>query len=540
MIRGEWRNAVLAGVGAVFLAIGPADASTQSEADSLADEQALAHVLPVMTRDLCDDPGPGMMRCFAKQVINPAAPNVGPIPHPEAPSGLGPSDLRSAYGIPSTGGNGKLVAIVDAMDSPSAESDLAAYRTQYGLPACTTANGCFKKVNQNGQQGSYPSADSGWAGEIALDIEMVSAVCPDCKILLVEANTASSADLGKAVNTAVQLGAVAISNSYGGAEDSSTNSDDASYFTHPGVLITASSGDSSYSAGASFPASSPHVLGVGGTTLSKSASSRGWAEKAWKSGGSGCSKYVTKPGFQKDPSCSKRTVADVSAVGDPATGVAVYNQGWQVVGGTSASSPIVAALFTILGLNNVDPSFPYAHTTAFYDVTSGTNGSCGGTYLCTAVAGYDGPTGIGTPNGAVLATLSGNPPPPQDAGAPPPQDSGAPPPHDSGAPPPPQDSGVVADSGSPPSGGEVDSGSSGGGRDSGSSGGPGSSSGDNDAGGGQDNSSSGDSFNTTPQNNGCACTVPGTALSLSDWRLSLGVGVALALAFRRKRAKRKG
>lgn len=427
----RWRKAAFAVLTISVVVTGAEHARSTPPTDAQLDEAALAAVGDVQTEDLCGEAAPGEMRCFAKRVILPAGQY-----QPYAPQGLGPADLRAAYALPTSGGGGRTVAIVDAYDAPNAESDLATYRSQYGLPPCTTSNGCFKKVNQNGQTTGLPRSNSGWAGEIALDIDMVSAVCPDCNILLVEANSASNADLGAAVNTAARLGAVAISNSYGGGEGSSAPSDDSQYYNHPGVLITASSGDNSFSAGASFPASGAHVLAVGGTSLTRSSSARGWAEKAWRSGGSGCSGYIAKPGFQTDQGCSRRMVADVSAVGDPATGVAVYDGGWQVVGGTSASSPIVAAVFTLLNLQGSTNGFPYAHTNAFYDVTSGANGSCSTPYFCTAGAGYDGPTGIGTPNGAVLATLSGSPPPP--------------PPVDSGAPPPPQDSGtpVTPDSGS--------------------------------------------------------------------------------------------
>ena len=420
-----------------------AERVASQQADLEADIRAIAAVKEVAYTDYCGAAAVGEMRCFAKRVIQPNG-----VLSPDAnPSGLAPADIKSAYALPSTGGNGKTVAIVDAYDAPNAESDLAKYRAQYGLPACTTANGCFKKVNQQGQASNYPTANSGWAGEIALDLDMVSAACPDCKILLVEADSANNPDLGDSVNMAVSLGAVAVSNSYGGGESSTDAQDGTQYYKHPGVLITVSSGDNGY--GAQFPASSPWVMAVGGTRLAKSSSTRGWAETAWTSGGSGCSKYQTKPTYQTDTGCTKRTVADVAAVGDPATGVAVYNGGWEVVGGTSASSPLIAAIFTLLNLNAADDSYPYAHTTAFFDVTSGTNGSCGGTYLCKAGVGYDGPTGVGTPNGAVLAGSPVN----VDAGTPTP-DAGVPvvdaghPPVDAGHPP--VDSGTpVVDSGSP-------------------------------------------------------------------------------------------
>ncbi|MCC3770306.1 putative Ig domain-containing protein [Streptomyces sp. UNOC14_S4] len=330
------------------------------------------------------------------------------------PSGFGPSDLRGAYALPADAGAGTTVAIVDAYDDPSAEQDLATYRSQYGLPACTTANGCFRKADQNGGT-SYPTADSGWAGEISLDVDMVSAVCPQCHILLVEANSATMNDLGAAVNRAVTMGAKYVSNSYGGAEDATDPTSDSSYFDHPGVAITVSSGDSGY--GVEYPAASRFVTSVGGTSLSRSGNARGWTESVWGSSaggqgaGSGCSAYDAKPSWQHDTGCAKRTVADVSAVADPATGVAVYDtyqaSGWNVYGGTSASSPIVAAVYALAGTpaaGSYPASYPYARPSALNDVTSGANGTCTPSYLCTAGTGYDGPTGLGTPNGTAAFT----------------------------------------------------------------------------------------------------------------------------------------
>ncbi|MCP2338920.1 putative Ig domain-containing protein [Actinomadura rupiterrae] len=329
-----------------------------------------------------------------------------------APSGYGPTDLQSAYALPSSQGSGQTVAIVDAYDDPNAESDLATYRSQYGLPACTTANGCFKKVNQTGGS-TPPSADSGWAEEISLDLDMVSAVCPNCHILLVEASQPSTSDLGTAVNTAVSLGAKYVSNSYGGSEDSSDPSSDSSYFNHPGVAITVSSGDSGY--GVEYPAASQYVTAVGGTSLSRNSSTRGWGETVWNGAGSGCSAYDSKPSWQKDTGCSRRTVADVSAVADPNTGVAVYDtyqvSGWQVFGGTSVSAPVIAGVYALAGApasGTYPASYPYAHTGSLNDVTSGSNGSCGGSYLCTGTSGYDGPTGLGTPNGTTAFASGGS------------------------------------------------------------------------------------------------------------------------------------
>lgn len=337
------------------------------------------------------------------------------------PSGYGPSDLQDAYGLTSaaaSNGDGETIAIVDAYDDPNAEADLAKYRSQYGLSACTTSNGCFKKVGQTGSATSLPSADSGWAQEISLDVDMASATCPNCNILLVEASSASMEDLGTAVNEAVKLGAKYVSNSYGGPESSSDASYDSTYFNHPGVAITVSAGDSAY--GAEYPAASRYVTAVGGTKLSTSSTSRGWTESVWKTSstegtGSGCSSYDTKPSWQTDSGCGNRMIADVSAVADPATGVSVYDSygvtaGWYTFGGTSASAPIIAGVYALAGTpssGSYPAQFPYnaAGTSALNDVTSGNNGTCSTSYFCTARSGYDGPTGWGTPQG--LAAFTG-------------------------------------------------------------------------------------------------------------------------------------
>ena len=322
------------------------------------------------------------------------------------PTGLNPADLQAAYKLNgSTGGVGQVVGIVDAFDDPNAEADLAHYRAQFGLPPCTTANGCFRKVDQNGGT-RFPRTNAGWAEEISLDLDMASAICPNCKILLVEASSASFANLAAAVDTAARLGATVISNSYGGSEYSAETTDEA-HFNHPGIAITVSSGDSGF--GVEFPAASRFVTAVGGTHLVRAANARGWTETAWSGAGSGCSAFVTKPAWQTDTGCARRTVADVSAVADPNTGVSVYDTfrvpgggGWLVFGGTSVAAPIVASVYALAGnASTVNyGSFPYAHTASLFDVTSGSNGTCSPSYLCTAGAGFDGPTGLGTPNGA--------------------------------------------------------------------------------------------------------------------------------------------
>jgi hypothetical protein len=349
---------------------------------------------------VCKHVGRTRARCLAIRVDHVKR---GRVHHESAPIGYGPADLQQAYELPAAG-TGETVAIVDAYDDPQAEHDLGVYRSYYGLPACTTANHCFRKVSQTGTK-AYPVADGGWSEEISLDLDMVSAACPDCSILLVEAKTASMANLGASVNEAVKLGANAVSNSYGGpdAKDSTYGR----YYRHAGVAITASAGDSGY--GTSYPASSRWVTAVGGTTLTRNSSARGFTESAWSDGGSGCSTLNTTT-WQSwtTTGCSGRAEADVSAVADPNTGVAVYDSyafegtsGWLTFGGTSASSPIIAAVYALAGNTDTidDASALWADHSGLHDVTTGSNGSCPTTQWCKARRGWDGPTGWGTPNG---------------------------------------------------------------------------------------------------------------------------------------------
>jgi subtilase family serine protease len=331
-------------------------------------------------------------------------------------SGLGPSDLRSAYNLVTASANngaGTTVGIVDAFNDPTAFADVNTYRAQFGEPALTSCapsavksstTPCFAKSDQNGGT-SFPRTNSGWAQEESLDVDMASALCPKCNILLVEAKSATLANLGASVNRAVTLGAAVVSNSYGGGESSTEVSQENSFFNHPGVAITASSGDSGF--GPQFPAASRFVTAVGGTSLTRASNTRGWTETAWSGAGSGCSAFVTKPAWQTDSGCARRTIADVSADADPNTGVAVFDStpsqglsGWLVFGGTSVASPLIATVYALAGnASTVNyGSFPYAHTSSLFDVTSGSNGSCG-SYLCTSGVGFDGPTGLGTPNG---------------------------------------------------------------------------------------------------------------------------------------------
>ena len=321
------------------------------------------------------------------------------------PSGYHPADLQSAYGLAAAAAatTTQKVAIVDAYDDPYAQRDLDTYRSTFGLPSCDA--GCFSKVNQNGQTNSLPRANGGWAQEISLDLDMVSAICPHCHILLVEASSASFGNLGAAVNTAARLGATEISNSYGGSDAS--DSTYGNYYSHAGVAITASTGDSGY--GTEYPASSDYVTAAGGTSLHGSSTS-GWSETAWSGAGSGCSRYNLKPGWQtaSTPCGAYRGEADVSADADPNTGVAVYDSysyqgysGWLVFGGTSVASPVIASVYALAGgepAGQTGAVVPYAHATSLNDVITGSNGSCGPP-LCAAGTGWDGPTGLGTPNG---------------------------------------------------------------------------------------------------------------------------------------------
>jgi len=275
------------------------------------------------------------------------------------------------------------------------------YRSQFGLAACTTANGCFRKTSQTGAS-NFPRTNAGWATETSLDLDMVSATCPDCKILLVEASSASFADLATAVNyAATQPGVVAISNSYGGSDTAPSSA-----YDHPGIAITASTGDSGY--GIESPASYDTVIAVGGTSLRKASTTRGWTETAWNGAGSGCSTLNAKPAWQTAATqCSGKANADVSAIADPNTGVSVYDStayqgssGWLVYGGTSVASPIIASVYALSGNTAGYPaSYTWAHTSGLNDVTSGSNGTCTTAVWCSAGSGWDGPTGLGTPNG---------------------------------------------------------------------------------------------------------------------------------------------
>jgi subtilase family serine protease len=341
-----------------------------------------------------------------------------------APSGYTPQQVRQAYGFDQIAnqGAGQTIGIVDAFDAPKIESDLATFNTQFGLPACTTANGCFEKVFA---AGTKPAPNRGWAGEISLDVEWAHAIAPAAKILLVEARSNSNVDLFNAVDVAVQHGASVVSLSWGGGESASELSLD-SHFMVSNVTFTVSSGDSG--TGAQYPAASPFVVAVGGTALNLNGGAY-VSETAWSGSGGGRSSFEVQPAYQANypiPSNpnGKRGIPDVSYDGAPSTGFPVFTSmfdtsSWGKFGGTSAGAPQWAALFAIANsvraaggkspLNNT-PAILYntaigktGYATNYHDVTSGTNGACGAP-VCTAVAGYDYVTGLGSPQGNNIIT----------------------------------------------------------------------------------------------------------------------------------------
>lgn len=371
-----------------------------------------------------------------------AARRVGVQPAAAPPAGYSPSDLLSAYNLASaatSGGKGATVAIISVGDDPEAASDLAVYRTQYGLPACTTASGCLSKVNENGAASPLPPAAPAQGGfydpaEFAgpVDADMVSAICPNCRILLVESQSYNVIDMGAAVDSAVALGARFVIAGWDEGGNIGVATDE-KYFDHPGVAIVAPAGDQGYGGDLPrrnyYPADSEFVTAVGGTTLTKASNARGWTETVWGppttenglySTGSQCSPYYGKPSWQTDTGCAGRTANDVAAVADPGTPVAFYDtdagaSGWERGGGTTVAASIVGAVYALAGPPAPDSypvSYPYHDTADLYPVTSGSNalsGDCpaSAAYLCTAGPGYNGPAGWGTPDGTGAFTIGG-------------------------------------------------------------------------------------------------------------------------------------
>jgi MYXO-CTERM domain-containing protein len=462
----------------------------------------------------CGAEGAGRVRCSARVVVEPD----GSVTKLTGPVGFGPADLQSAYKLPTTGGNGKTVATVVSYDYPDAESDLAAYRGQFGLPPCTSASGCFKKVAGDGST-NLPPADpdgcGGWNAAAALDLQVLSATCPDCKLLLVEVG---NDDFPLAVQTAGTLGASAIANSYGSVESAGDAQYAAMYSQAcKGTLVTVSAA-SGY--GVTTPESYAGVVAVGSTVLTQDTSTaRGWSEVASTYSGSGCSAYVSRPAWQPQSTtmCSNRMTVDVAAVGDPSSPVAVYCGGaWVMSGG--APDAIIAGAYTLLGVSP-DPAVAWQNPTAFFDVTTGSNGTCPTGLWCEAGVGYDGPTGWGTPNGTALLTI--------DAGAP----IACPPMSDGGT-----EGGVAVGSDGGADGGiPVESGAGAeAGRDASSDGSAGSSA-DSSAGASTDGGANQETPAHISSNLGCGCATPGgSTTGLDAMALVALTSVAMVLGRRRR------
>jgi len=419
--------AVVAGAGNLGLAASSGVSTTLYTASSSTASLDTSSSSAVTARQACSAPAPGKFQCLADFLPPAASTSTSDStlrPNTAVPTGYSPAQLQDAYkltaAVAAGKGTGATVAIIDAYDDPTAEADLAVYRTTYGLPACTTANGCFTKESETGSTTALPPTNGNWAVEISLDLDMVSAACPGCRILLVEATAPTLPDLSAAENRAAgTAGVVAISNSWSGAENP-VDYQYAAAFDHPGIVITASSGDAGYGISAGFPGTLSTVVSVGGTELDPATgTARGWSERAWNTatedgaaGGSWCSAWVDQPSWQHEPICSGRLSVDVSADADPYTGPSVYDStpydgvvyNWLRGGGTSASAPFIAGVYALAGntASINDASGLYAHSRDLFDVRSGDNvmaASCDNSLICTAVRGYDAVTGNGTPNG---------------------------------------------------------------------------------------------------------------------------------------------
>jgi hypothetical protein len=415
MSRTASRNTLAA---TLALALVGCTGSVEPQAQIALTHEALSS-LPTKSNG-CDQ---GFWHCKSR-VVTDANGNVAP------PAGsLGATDLQSAYKLDPMA-KGLTIGITDAFAYPNAESDMNKYRSNYGLPACTVASGCLTIVNQDGNTTPMPPAapaGDDWSGETALDLDMASAACPLCKIVLVLTNSDMDDGLMIAQETAAKLGAAVISNSWGGPEDGMELSKYEAYFkTSTGAAIFVATGDAGYDnqkstdqtqVGPDYPSTSQYAIGVGGTTLAKSTTAaRGWTENGWSSGGSSCSKSIPKPSYQTDPACAFRMASDVS--GAASNILTIHNGSSVPVAGTSCASPLVAGIFAATGHGYTNAAFVYKNPTAFNDITSGTNGTCGN-ILCNAGTGWDGPTGLGTPIGSVLSTIPPDGHGPADMATPP-------------------------------------------------------------------------------------------------------------------------
>ncbi len=351
--------------------------------------------LSAFAADCTSVTGSGVALCSNIELAS--STTYGPTTPAASVPGFHPADLQAAYRFPSsTAGHGQTIAIVVAGADPNAEADLAVYRSTFNLGACSVASGCLKLLQP--QTAIAVTATSDWAREAATGLDMASAICPNCKLMLYQ--TANTKDyLAQAISNAANAGATVVSNSFTIPERSAMST-----WTFPSVPVIAAAGDSAYGA-VFWPAAASNVIAVGGTTLTKDSSSRGWSEAVWSATSSGCSAVAAKPAWQKDAACSGRTIADIAAVGDPNTPVAIYNtyqdSGWERVGGTSVAAPIIAGAYGLAGngATLTGAASIYSHLSSIFPVTSGSNGSCSAAYLCNGFSGYNGPTGWGTPNG---------------------------------------------------------------------------------------------------------------------------------------------
>jgi subtilase family serine protease len=387
------RKLLFSGLAAGALAVGGLSAGLPGASAMPSHDATGIHAAHVCTTR----PAPNEMACLAMALVD-ADGNLLHSTKAHPLTGFNAADVQKAYNLTGLKSGGATVAIVDAWGYPSLESDLATFRKNNNLPACTIKSGCLTVMNQKGGS-KLPPYNSGWALEQALDLQMVSSACPDCKIVMVESNKNFNASLGIAENrAAMQKGVVAISNSFGG-----TPRRNQKYYNHPGIAITASTGDSGNTQYGLYPATDTHVIAIGGTSVFKDASRRGYHETAWAGAGSGCSRPNRPPKYQTtvDTSCKTDATGDVAGPADPSNGglLIIFNGNTVQVGGTSESSPMIAAVYALSGHHGGYPGkLPYRNTDRLYDVTAGSNGSCGPP-LCDAGKGWDGPTGLGTPHG---------------------------------------------------------------------------------------------------------------------------------------------
>lgn len=403
----------IAAVAVIALATGGALAGGAARAATGASGAASGYAPPAGMSYACQQATGADATCGGLTVTDGTGSGAPILNPPAPPTGLDPSDIRTAYALPSTTAiSGQTVAVVGAWNYANAAADLSAYRSAYGIAACTTANGCFKVVDVT--SGTMPPS-AGWDVSEAQSMDMISAVCPSCHILLVQAQTTGIADtdgLGAAENEAVALGATFIVDPWSVPEASVGSSEttyDTDYFDHPGVVITASGGDGGYTAAVSYPAASPDVVAVGGTTLTPASGSRGYTESAWGGTQSGCSAHEPeKPAWQADSACLGRSLNDVAAVADPTDSIVYFDSdynsaGWGTGGGTDYAAAIIAAAYALDGPpapGSNPASYLYDHPAALGDITTGSTGTCNNVpVLCNAGTGWDGPTGMGTPFG---------------------------------------------------------------------------------------------------------------------------------------------